>query len=104
MSISEEQLLASGFTPADMKKIKNNLASYGGTLGEAIHDLANRFRVILWIFYGCLALIAWLIISGDIDNIISGSIGLAVTMFIVVFINPPVLSYKSWVFWKKKRC
>lgn len=39
MKVSEADLLKSGFTDADLKKIKNNLESYGGTLGEAVADL-----------------------------------------------------------------
>lgn len=30
---------------------KNNVASYGCSLSEAIYDLANRFRIVLWIFF-----------------------------------------------------
>ena len=47
MKVTDEALLRSGFTPSDLQKIKNNVESYGGTLGEAIQDLANRFRVVL---------------------------------------------------------
>lgn len=46
MKVTDEALLRSGFTPSDLQKIKNNVESYGGTLGEAIQDLANRFRVV----------------------------------------------------------
>ncbi|HBQ7916363.1 TPA: hypothetical protein L8S41_004884, partial [Klebsiella aerogenes] len=54
MKVTDEALLHSGFTPSDLQKIKNNIESYGGTLGEAIQDLANRFRVVLWITSSCL--------------------------------------------------
>ena len=42
MDVTDEALLSSGFTPSDLKKIKNNVESYGGTLGNAIRDLARR--------------------------------------------------------------
>ena len=38
MKVTDEALLRSGFTPSDLQKIKNNVESYGGTLGEAIQD------------------------------------------------------------------
>lgn len=38
MDVTDEALLSSGFTPSDLKKIKNNVESYGGTLGNAIRD------------------------------------------------------------------
>ncbi|WP_371601278.1 hypothetical protein [Pantoea sp. AV62] len=59
MKVSEAALLKSGFSHADLQKIKNNVDSYGGSLGESIHDLANRFRIVLWVFfrlYGCIYL------------------------------------------------
>ena len=61
MKVSEADLLKSGFTDADLKKIKNNLESYGGTLGEAVADLKNRFRVLLWIISGCTLVFIFLL-------------------------------------------
>ncbi|MEG3131014.1 hypothetical protein SC171_23695 [Pantoea cypripedii] len=103
MLVSEEALLRSGFNRADLKKIQNNVESYGGTLGEAIQDLANRFRIVLWIFYGCLAAFIWVFFTSDRLYITATGIGLLITMLIVIFIQPPVLSYKSWRYWKKQR-
>ncbi len=40
MDVTEDALLRSGFTQSDVQKIKNNVESYGGTLGEAIQDLS----------------------------------------------------------------
>lgn len=48
MKVTDEALLRSGFTPSDLQKIKNNVESYGGTLGK-------RFRIWLIdseLFYG----------------------------------------------------
>lgn len=33
MIVSEDALLRSGFSSADLRKVKNNLESYGGSLG-----------------------------------------------------------------------
>ena len=103
MDVTEEALLRSGFTSAELQKIKNNVESYGGTLGEAIQDLANRFRIVLWVFYGCAIMFMWEFFSNDGVAVISTGIGLLITMLIVIFVQPPVLSYKSWRFWRKNR-
>lgn len=103
MKVTDEALLRSGFTPSDLQKIKNNVESYGGTLGEAIQDLANRFRIVIWIFSAFMAMFLWVIISNEIQYIISTGIGLSIAMLIAVFVQPPVLSYKSWRFWRKYR-
>ncbi|ASB75728.1 TPA: hypothetical protein ACG0AS_001457 [Enterobacter hormaechei subsp. hoffmannii] len=103
MDVTEDALLRSGFTQSDVQKIKNNVESYGGTLGEAIQDLANRFRIVLWIFCAFTAMFIWVIISNEIEYVISTGIGLFIAMLIAVFVQPPVLSYKSWRFWRKYR-
>ncbi|HDT6030524.1 TPA: hypothetical protein QHD00_005334 [Enterobacter cloacae subsp. cloacae] len=103
MDVTEEALLNSGFTRSDLQKIKNNIESYGGTLGEAIQDLANRFRVVLWITSSCLLVFIILVLFSSKENIISGGISILITVFIVTFIQPPVLSYKSWHFWRKHK-
>ncbi|WP_320725683.1 hypothetical protein AB3N45_14870 [Enterobacter cloacae] len=103
MKVTDEALLRSGFTPSDLQKIKNNVESYGGTLGEAIQDLANRFRIVIWIFSAFMTMFLWVIISNEIQYIISTGIGLSIAMLIAVFVQPPVLSYKSWRFWRKYR-
>lgn len=103
MKVNEAALLKSGFSHADLQKIKNNIDSYGGSLGESIHDLANRFRIVLWVFFGCMAIFIWVILSNSQDYIVSTGIGLLITMIIVIFIQPPVLSYKSWRYWKIHR-
>ncbi|HCR2230371.1 TPA: hypothetical protein ONE32_004676 [Enterobacter cloacae subsp. cloacae] len=103
MDVTEEALLSSGFTRSDLQKIKNNVESYGGTLGEAIQDLANRFRVVLWITSSFLLVFIILVLFSSKENIISGGISILIAIIIVVFIQPPVLSYKSWRFWRKYR-
>nr|WP_313669316.1 hypothetical protein [Atlantibacter sp.] len=103
MKVSEAALLKSGFTPAQLQAIKNNVENYSGTLGEAIQDLANRFRVTLWVFYGCVVIFIWVIIANDLTYIVSTGIGLLITMAIVIFTQPPVLAYKSWRYWRAHR-
>ncbi|ENB7662828.1 TPA: hypothetical protein M8J25_000658 [Enterobacter cloacae] len=103
MDVTEEALLSSGFTRSDLQKIKNNIESNGGTLEEAIQDLANRFRVVLWITSSCLLVFIILVLFSSKENIISGGISILITVFIVTFIQPPVLSYKSWQFWRKHK-
>ncbi|WP_338064062.1 hypothetical protein [Yersinia bercovieri] len=101
MRVSEEALLSSGFSHTELQKIKNNVESYGGTLGEAIQDLANRFKIVLWIFFGCMTMFIWVVFSSDRAYITSAGIGLLITMLIVIFCQPPIISYKSWRYWRK---
>ena len=101
MKVNDEMLLRSGFNGNDLFKVKTNVARYGGTLEEAIQDLANRFRIILWVFYFCLALFIGVALTSDRLYMFSAAISILVIMLIVVFIQPPVLSYKSWRYWKK---
>ena len=103
MKVTDEALLRSGFTPSDLQKIKNNVESYGGTLGEAIHDLANRFRVVLWITSACLMVFIILVLFSAKETVVGGGISILIAIVIVAFIQPPVLSYKSWRFWRKFR-
>ncbi|MDY1036885.1 hypothetical protein [Lelliottia sp. CFBP8978] len=101
MNVTDDALLRSGFTQSDLQKIKNNVESYGGTLEEAIQDLANRFRVVLWITSACLMALIILLLFAAKETIVGGGISILIAIVIVVFIQPPVLSYKSWRFWRK---
>ncbi|EPT0358979.1 hypothetical protein ACQ7NX_19365 [Enterobacter cloacae subsp. dissolvens] len=103
MDVTEEALLSAGFTRSDLQKIKNNIESYGGTLGEVIQDLANRFRVVLWITSSCLMVFILLMLFTAKETVVGGGISILIAIIIVVFIQPPVLSYKSWRFWRKYR-
>lgn len=62
MNVSEDKLLQSGFSHADLKIIQNNIDSYGGTLEEAIQELANRFSVVTWVTSGCLIIFVFLVL------------------------------------------
>lgn len=101
MDVTEEALLSSGFTQSDLQNIKNNVENYGGTLGEAIQDLANRFRGILWITSSCLMVFILLVLFAAKETVVGGGISILIAIVIVLFIQPPVLSYKSWRFWRK---
>ncbi|HGP0978555.1 TPA: hypothetical protein ACLFZF_005350 [Klebsiella aerogenes] len=103
MKVTDEALLHSGFTPSDLQKIKNNIESYGGTLEEAIQDLANRFRVVLWITSSCLMVFIILVLFSAKETVVGGGISILIAIVIVLLIQPPVLSYKSWRFLRKNR-
>lgn len=94
--VSEEKLLSSGFSRTEIQKIKSNVDSYGGTLSEAIHDLANRFIIAICVVACCLAVFILLALFGPADYIFGGSIGLLCGIAVAVFIQPPLLAYKSW--------
>ncbi|ENG2946203.1 hypothetical protein ABTU80_000424 [Enterobacter cloacae] len=103
MDVTEEALLSAGFTRSELQKLKNNIQSYGGTLGEVIQDLANRFRVVLWITSSCLLVFILLMLFAAKETVAGGGISILIAIIIVVFIQPPVLSYKSWWFWRKHK-
>ncbi|MGD8202524.1 hypothetical protein [Pantoea sp. FN0305] len=96
MKVSEADLLKSGFSNADLLKIKTNTQSYGGSLAEAIQDLANRFILASSVVLCCLAIWGLLIIFGSDESVFAGSIGLLCGIAVVVFIQSPILAYKSW--------
>ncbi|WP_233592583.1 hypothetical protein [Erwinia psidii] len=62
MNVSEERLLQSGFSQEDPGKIKINIDSYGGTLDEAIQELATKFRVLIWISSACMLVFIFLLL------------------------------------------
>ncbi|WP_261641083.1 hypothetical protein [Erwinia mallotivora] len=103
MNVSEEALLKSGFNSSDLRKIKNNIESYGGTLGEAIQDLANKFRVLIWISSACALVFIFLLLFASEPTIVGGGLSLLIAVIIVTFIQPPVLAWKSWRYWRFNR-
>ncbi|MCA4823162.1 MAG: hypothetical protein KJJ56_07115 [Serratia rubidaea] len=103
MKVSEEKLLSSGFSQADLQKVKSNVDSYGGTLSEAIHDLANRFIIAACIVGCCLAVLVLLVLFGPTESLFGGSIGLLCGIAVAVFVQPPLLAYKSWRYKKINR-
>ncbi|HDR2832017.1 TPA: hypothetical protein QCK25_000110 [Enterobacter mori] len=103
MKVTDDALLRSGFTQSDLQKIKNNLESYGGTLGNAIRDLARRFILVMWVVSSCIAIFLFLVIFASNESIFSGAIGLSCGAAVAIFIQPPMLAYKSWKFWRANR-
>lgn len=103
MKLSDEVLLNAGFSQADIQKIKNNVKAYGGTIEEAILDLRNRFRVLLWIASGCFCVFIFLLFFSAKPTIVGGGISLLITVLIVAFIQPPVLAFKAWRCWQLNR-
>ncbi|MDW3563220.1 hypothetical protein CIW68_20800 [Enterobacter cloacae] len=98
MKVTDGTLLNSGFTPSDLQKMKNNVESYGGTLGNAIKDLARRFVLTVWVVSGCLAVFIFLMIFASEESVFSGGIGLSCGIAVAIIIQPPLLAYKSWRF------
>ncbi|MEA5216417.1 hypothetical protein [Enterobacter cloacae] len=98
MKVTDEALLNSGFTPSDLQKIKNNIQSYGGTLGNAIRDLSRRFVLTVWVVSGCFAVFIFLMVFASEESAFSGGIGLSCGIAVAIFIQPPLLAYKSWRF------
>ena len=101
--VNEEALIRSGFSNSDLRKIRNNLESYGGTLDEAIQDLANRFRIVIWIALCCFAVFLMLLLFASKQTAGGGGVSLLIGVIIVMFIQPPVLSYKSWRYWRANK-
>ena len=96
MKASEDELLKSGFSSSDIQKIKSNTENYGGTIGDTIQDLANRFVIAIFVVAGCLAVFLLLVLFGSAESLFSGSIGLLCGIAVAIFVQSPVLAYKSW--------
>lgn len=69
---------------------------HGGSIAEAINDLASRFKIFLWfsVFFAIvfIALLIW----GSESKIIGGAIGLLAGAFIISLTFPVPIGYKSW--------
>ncbi|ORM74499.1 hypothetical protein HA48_04275 [Pantoea wallisii] len=100
MLVSEEELLRSGFSSAELQAVKNNVESYGGTLEQAIHDLARRFSRMIWIAAIFLAIFIILVLFSSGIKIIAGGISLVLGIGFMLLAQPPVLCYKSWRYWR----
>ncbi|AXF77655.1 hypothetical protein SY86_16875 [Erwinia tracheiphila] len=98
MEFSVESLLKSGFTKRELRYIYNNIYSFGGTLEEIVRDLAKRFKILIFILsFFCLSFIISLFFP-PYDRLISYGVGLIIASIILVFIQPPVISFKCWRF------
>lgn len=104
MNISQEKLLQSGFTQKELRKIKINVERFGGTLDMAIQDLACRFRLLTWITAVCAVIFILLVVFSSPVKIIAGGVAFVFGIAIMMFAQPPILSYKSWRYWRNNRC
>ncbi|MBS1207007.1 MAG: Uncharacterized protein H6R25_3906 [Proteobacteria bacterium] len=100
MEFSVESLLKSGFTKRELRYIYNNIYSFGGTLEEIVRDLAKRFKVFIYIFIFTVISCSLVIYFkwSDPWYVFSCVITLLVFDLIMLFIQPPVISFKCWRF------
>ncbi|MBT0723163.1 hypothetical protein HH682_01650 [Rosenbergiella sp. S61] len=104
MKVSETALLESGFSHDDIQKIKNNVENYGGTLEEAINDLARRFSTLLWVTGVCIVIFLLLVAFSSPIRIMADGLAMILGIIIMSFAQPLVVSYKSWRYRKIFRC
>ncbi|AXF75059.1 hypothetical protein LU631_09105 [Erwinia tracheiphila] len=102
MAITEEKLLASGFTPADVQKLKNNIDNYGGSFDQAVHDLSNRFRSVQWISIVAFVILLLVSVFSSKNNALSLLFALITGLPFIWYLAPAKLAYKSWKL-KKRR-
>ena len=96
MKVTDEALLRSGFTQPELQKIKSNIEKYGGTLGEAINDLARRFVTLAGVVAVCALILVLLIVFSSPDRAFAWGLAMIFGVAIMSFAQPPVISYKSW--------
>lgn len=103
MNIDFYELRKTGFTQKELDKITENTRMYGGSIAEAINDLANRFKIFLWLSAFFVIVFAALLIWGSESKIIGGGIGLLSGVFIISLTFPVPLGYKAWKYRKKDK-
>lgn len=103
MKVTEEVLLASGFSPAELQIIKRNAEIYGNSLDVVTNDLANRFIMVISIISFCLIVFIFLILFGSAESIFSGTTGVACGIAVAAFAQPLLLACKAWRFRKVVR-
>lgn len=103
MAITEEKLLASGFTLSDLKTLRKYIIKNTLSLEMVISDLSKRFNAALLL--SLLLAVAYLIVfsTQSKENVISMGIAMLIALFVIWFFQPPFLSYKAWKFKKKFR-
>lgn len=103
MLVSEEKLLRSGFSSSELQTVKKTVEKYGGTLEQAIHDLARRFRTLTWIIAACTIIFLLLLLFSTGIKIIAGGVAFLFGIAVMMIGQPPVLCYKSWRYWRANR-
>jgi len=96
MKVNEKALLDSGFNYADLQKLKNNIANFGGSLDSVIHDLANRFIAAKWITIIAFAILVLTLMLASSDTSITLAGTLAIVLPFIWYLTPAKLAYKSW--------
>ncbi|CNI89635.1 hypothetical protein ACTZGB_11990 [Yersinia bercovieri] len=100
MSINEAELLQAGFTSADLQKLRKYIIKDELTLSMVISDLSKRFQAALMLTVGVIITFILTLFMASLDGIISMGIALLAGLVIIWILQPPVLSYKSWIFKK----
>ena len=103
MKVSETSLLESGFSHIEVLKIKNNVERFGGTLEEAINDLARRFSTLLWVTAVFVVIFLLLAVFSTPIKVIAGGISFIFGFIIMLFAQPPIISFKSWRYKKSAK-
>ncbi|MEK0168974.1 hypothetical protein [Pseudescherichia vulneris] len=103
MKVTDEALLRSGFTQPELQKLKRNIERYGGTLGEAINDLARRFITLLRIGGVCIFILLLLVLFSSSDRAIAWGLAMIFGIAIMSFAQPLLISYKSWRYSKNTK-
>ncbi|MFC0139506.1 hypothetical protein ACFFJN_05120 [Erwinia mallotivora] len=96
MKVTEETLLQSGFNYSEIERLKNNVKNFGGTLDEAIQDLARRFNVAKWITIVALLVFIFASIFSTQNNILSLAFSLLVGLPFIWYLTPAKLAFKAW--------
>lgn len=103
MAITEEKLLASGFTSSDLQRLHKYIIKGTLSLDMVVSDLSKRFNaaLLLTLFLAAVYLIVFFVASKE--NVISLGVAMIIALLIIWFFQPPFLSYKAWKFKKKFR-
>lgn len=101
MDFSKERLLASGFTTKELQKLQNNIDNFGGSFEEVVRDLAKRFKRIFFTVVIMFLLFIYAVFFSSTDEVIALGIATLVVSTLVIFLQPPVISFKCWRFCRK---
>ena len=96
MKVSEKSLLESGFSHAELQKIKSNVENFGGTLDEVIQDLAKRFNIAKWITIIAFVILILTAVLSTKNNTLSLAFSLIVGLPFIWYLTPAKLAFKAW--------